>query len=116
MIGDDAHLGQHAGVLQVTVGDGAFEVVDAYQLSLHFLREGNSPHVGLAGVVIIDSTHAGLGGIRRSNVGGVLRHYFGQVSGARAETGSEPGEGVEMIFERPGYLDASIGGLVEREL
>jgi hypothetical protein len=76
LVGNEADLGELADLLQVTIGDGSFGVVEGDQILLDVLGEGLSPYLGSAMVVIKDLTHPGFRSISSTQEGGVLRHYL----------------------------------------
>ena len=59
--GHEVDLAEEAGMLKVTVGDGAGGVVGRHEAELDLGREGVSPQEALPGVVEVHSTHARLG-------------------------------------------------------
>ena len=63
-----ADLGEHAGVLEVTVCDGASWVVGRDQAGLDISWEGGSPHERVPPGVAVDATHSGFGSVRGPKV------------------------------------------------
>ena len=94
MLGDEAYLSELAGLLQVTIRDGALRVVEGHKVGLDVGRKRLAPCVRVAVVVVEHSSHAGLGSVGGAQERRFLGHYFCQVGGSLAETGSERGEGV----------------------
>lgn len=90
----EGHLGQQASVLQVAIGDGSSGVVFGHQVVLDLLGEGVPPKERLACVVEVHAAHSGLGSVRRTEQGRLLRNYLGKVSGSLAEAG---GKGCERV-------------------
>ena len=64
--GHDVELCQHGCLLKVTVGDRAMGVCGRDEGVLDVRGEWFSPVVALAGGVVEDAAHAGLGGVRGS--------------------------------------------------
>jgi hypothetical protein len=58
-LGDEADLGELAGLFQVTVRDGSLGVVEGHKVSLDVLGEGLLPGVRSSLVIVEDSSHAG---------------------------------------------------------
>ena len=54
----DIDLGQQSCMFKVAVGDVALGVVRGDQSSLHCIRKGHSPHVGVTGGVEVHPSHA----------------------------------------------------------
>jgi hypothetical protein len=82
--GHEGDLSEEARLFQVTVGDGAGEVVSGDQLGGHFGGEGVAPDIGPILGVEVDSSHAHLGGVGGSQERGFLGDNFGEVRGAVA--------------------------------
>jgi hypothetical protein len=73
-LGDEADLGELAGLFQVTIGDGSMGVVEGDQVLLDVLGERLSPHVGSTMVVVEDATHTSFRSVGGSQEGRVLWH------------------------------------------
>ena len=77
-----ADLGKHAGVLKVTVCDGACGVVSQHELVLDLRRKCHLPHAGVSFRVAVDSPHPSPGSVSGPKAARVLRNNFSQVRGA----------------------------------
>ena len=89
--GNGAHLGKDAGVLDVTVHDGAVLVVCRHEFVLDFRREHHLPHMGVSLCAVAHSSHASLGGISGAQTTRILRDKWDgdqcQPLGERRHTG-----------------------------
>ena len=72
-------MGDHAGLLQVTVCDGAVGVVKRHQKFLHVARKRVSPHSGLFVGIEEDSTHASFSCIGRACKGRILGNNLSEM-------------------------------------
>ena len=105
-------LAKKASMLQVAVGHVTVRVVNADQGILNVLREGMAPIVALAVGIEEDPAHASFGSVSGTQQGRLLGYQLGQVSGARAEAGSEATEGVEAAADEGVDADAVVACLV----
>jgi hypothetical protein len=95
--GHEGDLAKQPSLLQVTVGDGPRHVVRGDEPVLDVLREWEAPHDGTPSRVEVDSTHAHLGCVSRSEEGRFLGDDLGQVRRAVAQACGERGEGVHVV-------------------
>ena len=77
--GHERSLAQDSRLLQVAVGDVAFQVVHGHESPLDVLREGEAPNIGLASGVIERTAHPYLGSFGGAQESRFLGHDFGQV-------------------------------------
>lgn len=89
LLGNEAHLRELAGLLQVTVGDGAFRVVKRHKVGLDVGGKRLAPCVRLAFVVIEHASHIGFGCISGAQEGRLLGHNLCQVGRSLAEAGGQ---------------------------
>lgn len=105
-------LAKKASMLQVAVGHVTKGVVNADQGVLNVLREGVAPIVALTVGIKEDPAHASFGSVSGTQQRRLLGHQLSQVSGARAEAGSEATEGVEAAADESVDADAVAASLV----
>ena len=75
-------MGDHAGLLQVTVRDGAVGIVKGHQKLLHINRERMLPCVGLFIGVEENSTHASFSCIGRASKRRILGNNLSEMGWA----------------------------------
>ena len=95
-MGNDIQLCQDCGLLKITVGDVARQVVLAHQLLLHVTGERVSPIVAVAQMVKEHASHTSTSSISGANDGRGLRDELGKVSGARAQASGKTTKGIKV--------------------